>query len=145
MAFWDGILNWLGYGPEDELPELSERERWAEARPRGNSKAKLVSLPTTRNSTRLVISRPQSFDEAASLAENLKNFRPLIVNLEDLPIEEARRIIDFLSGATFALGGQVRRITGGIFIFASSNIDLSGATEKSINTDIDWLKVAGRS
>ena len=47
------FLNWLGvWGLEDELPELSERERWAEARPRGNSKDQAGKFTTTRNSTR---------------------------------------------------------------------------------------------
>lgn len=141
MAFWDGILNWLGYGPDEEITEADGQRR---ERLGSNNRAKLVSLPTARNNTRLIISRPQSFDQAAALAENLKNYRPVIINLEDLPVDEARQIIDFLSGAIYALGGRVRRITSGIFLFASSNIDLEADQEEQTYTGIDWLQAAGR-
>jgi cell division inhibitor SepF len=143
LAFWDSILNWLGYGSDDETPQVSERARGPEARPPG--RGKLVSLPTTPNTTRLIISCPQSFDEISGLAENLKSFRPLIVNLQDLPVDEARRVVDFLSGATFALGGRVRRVSSGIFLFATSNIDLNVEAEKHIYSGMDWLQAAGRN
>ncbi|WP_258359347.1 cell division protein SepF [Moorella sulfitireducens] len=145
MAFWDGLLNWLGYGHDEDTPagnQLKELE-WSSPPPH-TGKAKLVSLPTARQAMRLVIARPQSFDQAAALAENLKNYRPLIVNVEALPFDEARRIIDFLSGATYALGGRVRRVTSGIFLFTSSNVDLSGDLEEQVTGGINWLEAAGR-
>ncbi|MBC7323906.1 MAG: cell division protein SepF [Moorella sp. (in: Bacteria)] len=146
MSFWSGLLNWLGYGQEEATAEgdghFKERETRLPAP--GSGKAKLVSLPTARQAMRLVIARPRSFDQAAGLAENLKNCRPVIINLEALPVEEGQRIIDFLSGAAYALGGQVRRVTGGIFLFTSSNIDLSGDLEENIPGGIAWLEAAGR-
>ncbi|KYH32576.1 cell division protein SepF [Neomoorella mulderi] len=146
MAFWDGLLNWLGYGHEEDAPVTDNLVKEPELRPTppNTGKAKLVSLPTARQTLRLVIARPQSFDQAANLAENLKNYRPVIVNVEALPVDEARRIIDFLSGATYALGGRVRRVTSGIFLFTSSNIDLSGDLEDQVAGGINWLEAAGR-
>jgi len=88
-----------------------------------------VTLPGGKNALRLVVARPQSFEQVGGLAENLKGNRPLVVNLEELSPEEARRVVDFLSGATFALGGAVRKITAGIFLFTPSNVDLAGDLE----------------
>lgn len=146
MAFWDGLLNWLGYGHEEEtgVGDHQGKETGLSPAPANTGRAKLVSLPTARQAMRLVIVRPQSFDQAANLAENLKNYRPVIVNLEALAVEEARRVVDFLSGATFALGGRVRRVTGGIFLFTPSNIDLSGDLEEQVAGGINWLEASGR-
>ncbi len=145
MAFWDNLMNWLGYGQEDDTLAAGNPEREPETLPAaGARKGKLVTLPTARQSMRMVIARPQSFDQAAGLAENLKNYRPVIINVENLPIDEAQRIIDFLSGATYALGGRVRRVTSGIFLFTSSNIDLSGDLEEQVPGGLNWLEAAAR-
>ncbi|GAF26578.1 cell division protein SepF [Neomoorella thermoacetica] len=144
MAFWQGLINWLGYGHEGEEPEMEKPVLEAETTPVTPAKGKLVGLPTARNAMRLVIARPQSFEQAAGLAENLKNYRPLIVNVEGIPVEEARRIIDFLSGAAYALGGRVRKVTSGIFLFTTSNVDLSGDLEDQIPGGLNWLEAAGR-
>ncbi|MGI6285411.1 cell division protein SepF [Neomoorella humiferrea] len=149
MAFWDGLLQWLGYGSEEDDRERDNGGKAWETPvvspiPAAQNRAKVVSLPTARQSLRLVVARPQSFDQAAGLAEHLKNYRPLIVNVEAMPVDEARRIVDFLSGATYALGGMVRRVTSGIFLFTPSNIDLSGDLEEHMGGSINWLEAAGR-
>jgi cell division inhibitor SepF len=145
MAFWDNLMNWLGYGQEEDNLSAGNQDREPELLPQaGTRKGKLVTLPTGRQSMRMVIARPQSFDQVAGLAENLKNYRPVIINVENLPIEEARRIIDFLSGAAYALGGRVRRVTSGIFLFTSSNIDLSGDLEEQVPGGLNWLEAASR-
>lgn len=91
---------------------------------------------------RLMVVHPQSYEQGAVLAENLKNYRPVIVNLEKMPAEEARRLLDFLSGAVFALGGQVSRVSNGIFVFTPSNIDLSGDLDfKSTGSGLSLLDI----
>lgn len=117
---WEAFLNWLGYEVEEE-----EREALPVEAPSLPKPSKVVGLPTARGAMRLVVVHPQSYEQGAVLAENLKNYRPVIVNLEKMEPEEARRLIDFLSGAAFALGGQVRKVSHGIFLFTPSNIDLS--------------------
>lgn len=135
--FWEALLNWLGYGPEEE--EKGSPEVPVVPPPK---QAKLVGLPTARGALRLMVVHPQSYEQGAVLAENLKNYRPVIVNLEKMPAEEARRLLDFLSGAVFALGGQVSRVSNGIFVFTPSNIDLSGDLDfKSTSSGLSLLDI----
>lgn len=135
--FWEVLLNWLGYGPEEE--EKSPPEVPVMSLPK---QAKVVGLPTARGAMRLMVVHPQSYEQGAVLAENLKNYRPVIVNLEKMPAEEARRLLDFLSGAVFALGGQVSRVSNGIFVFTPSNIDLSGDLDfKSTGSGLSLLDI----
>jgi len=132
---WEAFLNWLGYEQEEE----EERGALPVEAPPLPRPAKVVGLPTARGAMRLVVVHPQSYEQGAALAENLKNFRPVIVNLERMEPEEARRLVDFLSGAAFALGGQVRKVSHGIFLFTPSNIDLSVDQElKSSGGTIFW-------
>ena len=58
---------------------------------------------------RLVISKPYEFAEAQTIVEHIKNRRPVLVNLEDTEKDEAKRIIDFISGATYALDGNMQK------------------------------------
>ncbi|NLZ54246.1 MAG: cell division protein SepF, partial [Thermoanaerobacteraceae bacterium] len=64
-----------------------------------------------------------------------KNRRAAIVNLEKLDRENAKRILDFMSGSIYALSGTVKKIGPGIFLFAPDNVDVSGLEAEEGNQD----------
>ncbi len=81
---------------------------------------------------KLVVIEPKGFNECEKLVESLKNRRPIIINLDKLDTETAKKIFDFLSGATFAINGNVQKIANNIFVFAPENIDIdSDDTQES--------------
>jgi len=61
--------------------------------------------------------------------DSLKTRKPIIINLEKLESETARKIFDFLSGATYALNGNVQKVANNIFVFAPENVDISASVE----------------
>ena len=77
------------------------------------------------NAFRMILIEPKSFDECPKLVDCLKSRRPVIINLEKLETETARKIFDFMSGATYALGGNVQKVANNIFIFAPENVDIA--------------------
>ena len=77
------------------------------------------------NAFKLVLIEPKSFDECPKLVDGLKGRRPIIINLEKIETETAKKIFDFLSGATYALNGSVQKIANNIFIFAPESVDIS--------------------
>lgn len=77
------------------------------------------------NQFKLVVIEPKSFDECPKLVDNLKAKKPVIINLEKVESDSARKIFDFLSGATYALNGNVQKVANNIFIFAPENVDVS--------------------
>ena len=92
-----------------------------------------ASAPSKRQQQfRMVVTMPKSFDECPKLVDNLRNRKPVIINLETLPTEVARKIFDFLSGATYALDGNVQKVADSIFIFAPENVDITASAEKAI-------------
>lgn len=77
------------------------------------------------NQFKMVVIEPKSFDECPKLVDNLKAKKPVIINLEKIESDSARKIFDFLSGATYALNGNVQKVANNIFIFAPENVDVS--------------------
>ncbi len=83
-----------------------------------------TSIAGTSTFTLLVI-EPKSFDECPKLVDSLKARRPVVINLEKIETETAKKIFDFLSGATYALNGNVQKIASNIFIFAPEKVDIT--------------------
>ena len=77
------------------------------------------------NQFKLVVIEPGGFDESPKLVDSLKAKKPVIINLENLETDVARKIFDFLSGATYALNGNVQKVANNIFVFAPENVDVS--------------------
>jgi cell division inhibitor SepF len=74
---------------------------------------------------KLVVIEPKGFDECSKLVDSLKTRKPVIVNLEKLDSDTARKIFDFLGGATYALNGNVQKVANNIFVFAPENVAIS--------------------
>lgn len=77
---------------------------------------------------KIVVIEPKSFDECPKLVDSLKGRKPVIINLEKIETDTARKIFDFLSGATYALNGNVQKIANNIFVFLPENVDVSTDT-----------------
>ena len=73
---------------------------------------------------KLMVIEPKGFDECSKLVDSLKSRKPIIVNLEKLDSDTARKIFDFLGGATYALNGNVQKVANNIFVFAPENVDI---------------------
>lgn len=74
------------------------------------------------NAFKLMVIEPKGFDECSKLVDSLKSRKPIIVNLEKLDSDTARKIFDFLGGATYALNGNVQKVANNIFVFAPENV-----------------------
>lgn len=106
------------------------------------TKNKVVNIHSN-SQMKVVIHQPNEFDETATIVDNLKNRKPVIINLENLDPDLARKIFDFCSGALYALDGQIQKVSKGIFILAPSNVDISGdvkADEYAPGTLYNWGK-----
>lgn len=87
---------------------------------------RIVSLQSAKSTAKVVLSEPRVYDEAQDISEHLKNKRAIIVNLQRIDREQAIRIIDFLSGTVYALGGDIQRIGTDIFLCVPENVEVAG-------------------
>lgn len=109
------------YAPREEARRDEEREILRG----GARKGKVVNITSTTQ-FKVVVLQPESFEEAREIADNLKANKPVIVNLEKIEKEQARRMVDFVSGASYALGGDIQKISNMIFLVTPYNVGILG-------------------
>ena len=94
-----------------------------------------------RSRMKVVVIEPKSFDDVQQVANCLKEKKPVIINFEHTDAEEAHRIIDFISGATYAIAGDIKKAGHNVFLCVPNNVSVSYTQERgSLSTDISWLK-----
>lgn len=110
-----------------EHTQRPEREeRYAErARSRKHDSDKVVNIHTTAQ-LQVVLVKPERFDEAAAIGDNLNEKRTVVLNLESTNREVARRLLDFLSGVAYASNGQIKRVANSTYIITPYNVDVMG-------------------
>lgn len=88
-------------------------------------------------STKLVLLEPRAFSEAQQIADQLKGRNTVVVNLKRVTSDQAKRIVDFLSGTIYAIGGDLQKVGGGIFLCTPNNVKVNGKiTEETEGKDI---------
>lgn len=76
--------------------------------------------------SKMILLEPRAFSESQQIADYLRNRNTVVVNLKRLTSDQAKRVIDFLSGTIYALGGDIQKIGGGIFLCTPNNINVQG-------------------
>jgi cell division inhibitor SepF len=87
--------------------------------------SKIVNIHTTAK-LQVVLSKPERFDDASGIADNLNDKRTVVLNLEGTNRDTARRLIDFLSGVAYANGGQIKKVANNTYIITPYNVNVSG-------------------
>ena len=84
---------------------------------------------------------PIYFFDALKVANCLREKRPVVINVENTMGEEARRIMDFISGTIYALNGEIKKVGHDVFFCAPSNVNISYSEDKkSVSAEMPWLK-----
>ena len=83
----------------------------------------------TSNKQEVVLFRPGSFNDTSKAADDLRNRKAVIVNMENVDKAMARRVVDFLSGCVYALDGDVKKIAQSAYLFCPHNMDIVGDLE----------------
>ncbi|KIL73491.1 cell division protein SepF [Pseudobacillus badius] len=116
-----------------EEPEADEEERTAKSSK--SSKKNIVSLQSVQKSSKVILSEPRVFAEAQEIADHLKNRRAVIVNLQRIQHDQAKRIIDFLSGTVYAIGGDIQQLGPKIFLCTPDNVEVDGSITQFLTED----------
>ena len=116
----------------EPLREPLSRERERENVIPLHSRAAVEKITARFN---IILLEPKAFDECPKLVDHLKSRKPVIINLENIENDTARKIFDFLSGATYALNGNVQKIAQNIFVFLPENVDVQSAESDSLTGD----------
>lgn len=104
------------------------------------------SKVTSGGSGKMILLEPRAFSESQQIADQLKNRNTVVVNMKRVTAEQAKRIIDFLSGTVYALGGDLQKIGTGIFLCTPKDVNVEGAIsdddekgkKNKEDVDLDW-------
>ena len=127
--------NIYGYERDEEPEEVEEKVLFGR-------KSKVVSMPQPQQ-IKMVITQPTSFEQSEEICNYLKEKKSIIVNLEYVNKDVARRIVDFISGGVHALDGHIQKVSNAIFLVAPVNYEIASdlAREEIKNKlSVSWLK-----
>ncbi len=132
MGVFDKILGKEEVGEvssEDEFYTLDVAEAYKDNNSEGN---------------KMILLEPRAYSESQQIADHLKKRNTVVVNLKRVTAEQAKRIVDFLSGTLYAIGGDLQKLGSGIFLCTPKNINVQGKMTdeeekktKTKNDDID--------
>lgn len=131
------------YDEEDYDEEMDQEEEYEEPKNFWNRRSnKVVNMPQT-SQIKMVISQPTTFEQSEAICDLLKEKKSVIVNLEYVNKDIARRIVDVISGAVHALDGHIQKVSNSIFLIAPYNYEITNemAREEIRNKiSVSWLK-----
>lgn len=93
------------------------------------------------NQMKVMVIEPVSFDDAQQVADHIRNHKPVVVNFENTNGDIAKRIIDFISGTTYALSGDIKKVGKNVFMCAPDNVSVNFSEENKKqpqNTTMPW-------
>lgn len=118
---------------EEVMDEVSEEEYYD---------AEKVTIP---NGGKMILLEPRAYSESQQIADHLKKRNTVVVNMKRVTPDQAKRIVDFLSGTVYAIGGDLQKIGGGIFLCTPKNVNVEGTIseeddkgKKKTDTDLEW-------
>ncbi|GIN57583.1 cell division protein SepF [Lederbergia ruris] len=118
------------YVEEESSKDISPEE---EQRVPADRRQNVVSLQSAKKSSKVILIEPRVYAEAQEVADHLVNRKAVIVNLQRIHRDQALRIVDFLSGTVYALGGDIQRVGHDIFLCTPDNVEVSGNISELMN------------
>ncbi len=150
MSFMDNILDNLKFNPdgddfdEEYIEAVDEPVRPAknesapeERKPSFAAKSSNTRTKRMGNGMEVCVIRPTSVDDTREITDTLLSNRTVVLNMEGLDMDIAQRIIDFTSGSTYAIHGNLQKISHHIFIITPETVDISGDFPTILNDSFD--------
>ncbi|MDD3341746.1 MAG: cell division protein SepF [Bacilli bacterium] len=84
------------------------------------------AIEENEGGSKMILLEPRAYSESQQIADYLKSRNTVVVNLKRVTSDQAKRIVDFLSGTIYAISGDIQKIGGGIFLCTPNNINVQG-------------------
>ena len=123
----DKLKNFFG-GVEEELNEVSGDEEYY------NVSKDAFSETNGVMGSKMILLEPRAYSECQQIVDYLKKRNAVVVNLKRVTPDQAKRIVDFLSGTLYAIGGDLQKLGGGIFLCTPNNVNVEGKISDDANS-----------
>ncbi|MFG6118165.1 MULTISPECIES: cell division protein SepF [Thalassobacillus] len=123
---------------EEEVEESNKSQQVSQPQNYPEQKAKnVVSLKSAQSSSRMMLCEPRNYNEAQDIADHLVNRRAVVINLQRVDHHQAKRIVDFLSGTVYAIGGDIQKLGMQTFLCTPDNVEISGSISEILAQEDD--------
>ena len=161
MSFWDNMKKFAQPYSEEEYDEYDEDSQFEEEAPAPRTRRPSPFAPAAQETQpaapatpasgtgfggqvinmnngkqEVILYHAKTFDDAAKAADELRKKKAIILNMENVDKSQARRVVDFLSGAVYALDGQVKKVAQSTYLLCPHNMDVVGDLE-GVQTDTE--------
>ncbi|WP_051533854.1 cell division protein SepF [Desulfitibacter alkalitolerans] len=130
--YWYKLLSWIGFEieeiPEDKPVKSSTGDPIIDKADSIKHNNNIISIHQNKP-VKIVYISPENYEQVQSIADHLRSFRPVIVNMESIEKDLAKRILDFLSGTTYAISGSMEKINSNIVIVLPQSFSVVNLTE----------------
>lgn len=120
-----------------KAPVIHREDTYEDEKPAKKVSQKVTSIRSVKRAPgpgmEVCVIKPTSVDDAREITETLLNNQTVVLNLENLDVEIAQRIIDFASGSTYAISGNLQKISNYIFIITPACVDISGDFQEIVS------------
>lgn len=125
------------FNVDDTYEYVDEHEEELSPEERSVDQENVVKLTSMKQTTsKVVLCEPKSYDEAQNIADNIVNRRSVVINLEQVHHDQAKRIVDFLSGTVYAVEGDIQKLGSQTFLCTPDNVEVSGSIRETLD-DVD--------
>jgi cell division inhibitor SepF len=124
---------------EEQPNDAEEVEPYPNGRERSQNQ-NVVSLKSVQASSKVVLCEPRTYNEAQEIADHVVNRKAVVLNLQRVDHQQAKRIVDFLSGTVYALNGDIQKLGSQTFLCAPDNIELTGNITDMIEEQDEYNK-----
>lgn len=134
MAFNDKLKKLMGQDGTDSNEEIKGEEYYKVSREEYEDDNGVAG-------SKMMLLEPRAYSESQQIADHLKNRNAVVVNLKRVTPDQGKRIVDFLSGTLYAIGGDLQKLGGGIFLCTPNNVNVEG----KISDDVPATKSTKKS
>ncbi len=134
--------DYYGYSEDDYSEEPEETEADTQSAPQGFSYAPpqpqttpVGGMSLNGNAIELKVVKPTEFKDGPAIAEHLLNKRTVVLNLEDADKDTSRRLIDFLFGVAYSIGGEIKKVANNAYVITPQNVAISNDAAPSTQTE----------
>ncbi|MFC2950185.1 cell division protein SepF [Virgibacillus sediminis] len=141
MSIKEKLKNYFTVDDEYEyeyVEDAPEEEHEPMVKQKGQNVVNLTSMQ--QPSSKVVLCEPRTYNEAQEIADNIVNRRAVVINLQRVDTQQAKRIVDFLSGTVYAVNGDIQKLGAATFLCTPDNVDVSGTITDTLMEADDYNK-----
>lgn len=138
MSIKNKIKDYFTMEEEYEYEYVDANEFEVEQKQLIDKNKNVVNLTSVNNPTsKVVLCEPRTYSEAQEIADNIVNRRAVIINLQRIDNQQAKRIVDFLSGTVYAINGDIQKLGAKTFLCTPDNVNVTGTITDTLEDEFE--------